>query len=69
MTRRESASDVQWVQFNSHVYGRGAFDMKGSLAASIIAAESFIAVCPDYAVAIEIPGMADVADAMGAAGN
>ena len=29
------------------VYGRGACDMKGGLAASIIAAEAFIAICPD----------------------
>ena len=36
------------------IYGRGACDMKGGLAASIIAAEAFIAACPDYAGAIEI---------------
>ena len=41
------------------IYGRGACDMKGGLAASIIAAEAFIAVCPDYAGAIEISGTAD----------
>ncbi len=41
------------------VYGRGACDMKGGLAASIVAAEAFIAVCPDYAGAIEISGTAD----------
>jgi succinyl-diaminopimelate desuccinylase len=41
------------------VYGRGACDMKGGLAASILAAEAFIAVCPDYAGAIEISGTAD----------
>ncbi len=43
----------------SRVYGRGACDMKGGLAASIIAAEAFIAVCPDFAGAIEISGTAD----------
>jgi succinyl-diaminopimelate desuccinylase len=31
------------------IYGRGACDMKGGLAASIIAAEAFLAVCPDFA--------------------
>ncbi|KPP86433.1 MAG: succinyl-diaminopimelate desuccinylase [Rhodobacteraceae bacterium HLUCCO07] len=41
------------------VYGRGACDMKGGLAASIVAAEAFIAVCPDFNGAIEISGTAD----------
>ena len=41
------------------VYGRGACDMKGGLATSIIAAEAFIESCPDYAGAIEISGTAD----------
>lgn len=41
------------------IYGRGACDMKGGLAASIIAAEAFIAVCPDYHGAIEISATAD----------
>jgi succinyl-diaminopimelate desuccinylase len=41
------------------IYGRGACDMKGGLAASIIAAEAFLAICPDFAGAIEISGTAD----------
>lgn len=41
------------------VYGRGACDMKGGLAASIIACEKFIEVCSDYHGAIEISGTAD----------
>ena len=41
------------------IYGRGACDMKGGLAASIIAAEAFIAACPEYHGAIEISGTAD----------
>ncbi len=41
------------------VYGRGTCDMKGGLAASIVAAEAFLAVCPDFAGAIEISGTAD----------
>ncbi|PJE27910.1 succinyl-diaminopimelate desuccinylase [Pseudooceanicola antarcticus] len=41
------------------IYGRGACDMKGGLAASIIAAEAFIATCPDFNGAIEISGTAD----------
>ena len=41
------------------IYGRGACDMKGGLAASIIAAEAFIQTCPDYAGSIEISGTAD----------
>lgn len=41
------------------IYGRGACDMKGGLAASIIAAEAFIQVFPDFHGAIEISGTAD----------
>jgi succinyl-diaminopimelate desuccinylase len=44
---------------NGRVYGRGSCDMKGGLAASIIAAEAFAAVVPDYAGAIEISATAD----------
>ena len=36
------------------IYGRGACDMKGGLAASIIAAQAFIAACPDYLSLIHI---------------
>lgn len=41
------------------IYGRGACDMKGGLAASIIAAETFIETYPAFAGAIEISGTAD----------
>ena len=41
------------------IYGRGSCDMKGGLAASIIAAEAFFEVCPDYDGAIEVSGTAD----------
>ena len=41
------------------IYGRGACDMKGGLAASIIAAEAFIAACPEFRGAIEISATAD----------
>lgn len=41
------------------IYGRGTCDMKGGLAASIIAAEAFIAEHPDFNGAIEISGTAD----------
>ena len=41
------------------IYGRGACDMKGGLAASIIAAEAFIDTHPDFHGAIEISGTAD----------
>ena len=44
---------------DGRVYGRGACDMKGGLAASIVAAEAFIAIFPDYPGAIEISGTAD----------
>jgi succinyl-diaminopimelate desuccinylase len=41
------------------VYGRGACDMKGGLAASMIAAEAFMEVYPDFPGAIEISGTVD----------
>jgi succinyl-diaminopimelate desuccinylase len=41
------------------VYGRGACDMKGGLAASIIAVEAFLAVYPDFPGAIEVSGTVD----------
>ncbi|MBT0959358.1 acetylornithine deacetylase/succinyl-diaminopimelate desuccinylase family protein [Alphaproteobacteria bacterium KMM 3653] len=44
---------------DGRVYGRGACDMKGGLATSIIAAEAFIEVCPDFHGAIEISATAD----------
>ncbi|WP_372604403.1 acetylornithine deacetylase/succinyl-diaminopimelate desuccinylase family protein [Actibacterium sp.] len=44
---------------DGRVYGRGACDMKGGLAASIIAAEAFVDTCPDFAGAVEISATAD----------
>ena len=44
---------------DGRIYGRGTCDMKGGLAASMIAAEAFIDVYPDFAGAIEISGTAD----------
>ncbi len=41
------------------VWGRGACDMKGGLAASVIAAEAFRAARPDHGGAIEISATAD----------
>ncbi len=41
------------------IYGRGTCDMKGGLAASIIAAEAFIEEFPAFHGAIEISGTAD----------
>ncbi|MDO5704353.1 MAG: acetylornithine deacetylase/succinyl-diaminopimelate desuccinylase family protein [Paracoccus sp. (in: a-proteobacteria)] len=41
------------------IYGRGACDMKGGLAASIIAAEAFVALHPGHAGSIEISATAD----------
>ena len=47
------------VLSDGKIYGRGACDMKGGLAASIIAVEAFLEICPDFAGAIEISGTAD----------
>lgn len=41
------------------IYGRGACDMKGGLAASLIAAEAFLATTPNWRGAIEISATAD----------
>ena len=44
---------------DGRVYGRGACDMKGGLASSIIAAEAFVAINPDHPGRIEISATAD----------
>ncbi|WP_308915380.1 acetylornithine deacetylase/succinyl-diaminopimelate desuccinylase family protein [Jannaschia sp. LMIT008] len=44
---------------DGRVYGRGACDMKGGIAASIVAAEAFAAACPDFAGSIEVSATAD----------
>ncbi|WP_274424292.1 acetylornithine deacetylase/succinyl-diaminopimelate desuccinylase family protein [Chelativorans sp. YIM 93263] len=41
------------------VFGRGACDMKGGLAASVIAVDAFLAIFPDFPGAIEISGTVD----------
>ncbi len=41
------------------IYGRGACDMKGGLAASIVAAEVFADLCPGFRGAIEVSATAD----------
>ena len=54
-TRDPFAAQIE----GDRIYGRGTCDMKGGLAASIIAAETFIDTCPDYQGAIEISATAD----------
>lgn len=44
---------------DGRVYGRGACDMKGGLAASVVAVEAFIDLMLDFPGAIEISGTAD----------
>ena len=44
---------------DGRVYGRGACDMKGGLAAAIVAVEALIDTDPDYPGVIEISGTAD----------
>ena len=46
-------------EMDDRIYGRGSCDMKGGLAASIIATEAFLAVCPTFDGAVEISGTAD----------
>ncbi len=44
---------------DGRVWGRGAADMKGGIAAMVVAAEAFLAVCPDWRGAVEISATAD----------
>jgi len=44
---------------DGRIYGRGACDMKGGLAASIVAVEAILADWPDFPGAIEISGTVD----------
>lgn len=54
-----SVDPFEGVVANNRIYGRGTCDMKGGLAASVIASEAFIEVFPDYCGAIEISGTCD----------
>ena len=54
-----SVDPFEGVVKGGRIYGRGACDMKGGLAASVIAAEAFIATCPNYTGAVEISATAD----------
>ncbi|HHC29677.1 MAG TPA: M20/M25/M40 family metallo-hydrolase, partial [Rhodobacterales bacterium] len=54
-TRDPFAAEIE----DGRIYGRGTCDMKGGLAAAIIAAEAFIAANPDFAGAIEVSATAD----------
>jgi len=54
-TKDPFGADVE----DGKIYGRGTCDMKGGLAASIIAAEAFIATHPNHAGAVEISATAD----------
>jgi succinyl-diaminopimelate desuccinylase len=58
-TRDPFAADHDTLEPGGRIYGRGTCDMKGGLAASIIAVEAFVAACPDYHGAIEISATAD----------
>jgi succinyl-diaminopimelate desuccinylase len=44
---------------DGRIYGRGTCDMKGGLAASVIAVEALLEAFPNYSGAIEISGTAD----------
>lgn len=44
---------------DGRIYGRGSSDMKGGLAASIIAVECYVELNPDFCGAIEISGTVD----------
>jgi len=60
----EAGSDWTFDPFGAEIadgkiYGRGTCDMKGGLAASIIAAETYINANPDFSGAIEISGTVD----------
>ncbi len=44
---------------DGRIYGRGTCDMKGGMATSIVAVESFLAICPEFSGSVEISGTAD----------
>ncbi len=44
---------------DGRIWGRGACDMKGGIAAAVVAAEAFLAVVPDFAGVIEVSATAD----------
>ena len=44
---------------NGRVYGRGASDMKGGMASSIVAAETFVKLYPNHRGAVEMSATAD----------
>jgi len=50
---------AEFVADEDRIYGRGACDMKGGLAASIIAAEAYVALNPDHAGRIQVSATAD----------
>ena len=54
-----TASPFEGELRDGRLYGRGACDMKGGLAASVIAVEAFLEACPEYPGVIEISGTAD----------
>ncbi len=58
-TRDPFGGELATVDGIDRIFGRGACDMKGGLAASIIAAEAFITLHPDHAGAVEISATAD----------
>jgi len=47
------------ARIGDRIYGRGACDMKGGLAASVIAVEAYLELNPEHRGAIEISGTAD----------
>lgn len=58
-TRDPFGGELDETVPGGRIYGRGACDMKGGLAASVIAVEAFRAACPDWRGAIEISATAD----------
>ena len=54
-----TVAPFEGVVRDGRVYGRGTCDMKGGMAASIIAAEAYIATHPIFPGAIEISGTVD----------
>jgi succinyl-diaminopimelate desuccinylase len=54
-----TVNPFEGVVRDGRVYGRGACDMKGGLAAAIIAVEAILAEAPDFAGALEVSGTVD----------
>ncbi|WP_126974873.1 acetylornithine deacetylase/succinyl-diaminopimelate desuccinylase family protein [Frigidibacter oleivorans] len=58
-TRDPFGAEIDMDHPGGRIFGRGACDMKGGIAAAVIAAEAFVALRPGFAGAVELSATAD----------